>query len=145
MSDRNRRLEVNPNQISKKEVFKYLVAFTYVSLHNQYIMLLKCIHIFTDFFFKRYFWYRKIRKAYSVKIMNISHGDARNHAISKWKIIDEDNQWGLAVYLKKIQNKYFILEVWDRKEQLDIVKKFGIDSNKLKQYSRNDKIDDLLR
>lgn len=145
--NRSDRFDFENGELYKRDFFRMIKSLVYMQINLIYSTLTKLFFTITDFLFKRYFWYRKRRKTYSVRIMPICYGDARNHSYSKWFIskYDTDDEWAFRVYLRDIQKKYFILEVWINGEKLDIVERFKIDSNKLKKYNREEKLNNLLK
>lgn len=144
MKDIDSYIEFDEKEISKKDVYKSIFGAVLLVYSKIWLDMKRYVYALTDLLFKRYFWYRKMRKSYSIKIIPIAYGDMRNHVTSRWKVFNGQDDFGFRVYLKKLQKEYFILEIWKKEKKYDIVKYFKIDGNKLKQYNRNDKIDSLL-
>jgi hypothetical protein len=133
-------------EISQKEVLKGLyqvLIFMLIRTFNVYkLWFMTAI----DFLFQRYKWYRMLRPRYAVKMMPICYGDMRNHVKPRWKIFTKiDTDYKFKREFEKYQEKYFILEVWWKELEIDVVKSFKVDQNKLKKYKRDAKIDSLLR
>ncbi len=134
------------DEIDRKEFIRYTISaimfgvcFAYARNRERFLKV-------TDFLFVRREWYRRKRNRVLIRTMPKVYGDARNHFHTRWQSTEFRNLCPEAIrHIKRISEKRFVYDVEIKGEKIDLIKDMGLDENLVKRYSRNDKIDTLLR